>query len=258
MLPLFAGLLFTFQDSQPYPDRANFLHVLARLADGTPRAEILKSLGKPDRIEIGRGYEGNKVVPEETWLYGTDSPTGAATLARFTVYDGKLAYHPVSETSPPISVISEADLRKGMHIVLDSFPKEQSNGNKDISAWVVRVVNALLPFGEAKCKAIIGECGRLMEGYGQLDPCPYFLCYSLFDPPAKPGYFDIFGPVWYSPAPHDHLAHPRWPVEIVDNTPIIRGKPMGGFGGYAPTFISEYKKLRDRIHIRKSPLSSPK
>ena len=258
MVALVAGIIIAYQNPQAYPDRAKFLLALGKLQDGTSKDEVVKVLGKPDKIVIEHIAEGSRDVSEETWLYGTDGSNGAATLARFTVYDGKIAYHPVNGNPPPTSVIAEAELRKGLHIILDTFPKDYSTPNKDLAVWVVKTVNALLPFGESKCKAIVGECGRLTEGYGQLDPNPYFLCYSLFDPPQNPGYFDVYGPVWYAPGPKDHLMQPRWPVEIINNVPIIHGKPLSGFGGFAPTFLSVFQQLRDRIHLRKSPLTLPK
>ena len=258
MVTLIAGIMITLQTQQPYPDRAKFLLELGKMQDGTPKDEVARILGKPDRIVVEHVQEGSKDVSQETWLYGTDGPSGAATLAEFTVYDGKLAYHPVSGNPPDTSVISEGELRKGLHCILDTMPKELGMPDKAMSTWVVKAVNALLPFGEVKCKAIVNECGRIMEGPSLLNPFPYFVCYALFDPPQQPGYFDIFGPVWYAPVTKDHHAQPRWPIEIVDNVPIIRGQPMSGFGGFAPSFESQFDKLKNRIHLRKSPLSLPK
>jgi hypothetical protein len=262
MLALAAAYLIAFQKAGgPYPDRAKFLQALKALPDRAPQAEVLKALGKPDRVEhLGFSTVVNgQTFEEETWLYGTDGPTGAATLARFEIYDGKLAYHPVFADPPSTGVISESELRKGMHLILDSMPTDRDSENKGISVWVVKATNALLPFGEAKCKAIVGECGRIIESYSQLNPVPYFLCYSLFDPPRPPGYFDGNGPVWtVEEPPQDRLAYPRWPVEIVNNAPVIHGQPMGGFGGIAPSFGATFAQLRDRIHLRKSPLSPPK
>lgn len=239
------------QLSPQYPDRKKFLQALRGLPDRAPKSEVLKALGKPDRIE-------RSSPNEETWFYGTDGPTGSATLARFEVYDGRIAYHPASGDPPPTTVISEAELRRGMHLVLDKMPRSYNTTNLDISKWMVKTVNALLPFGEAKCKAIAGECGHIMAGYAQLDACPYFLCYSLFDPPEPPGYFDDHGIVWDAPEPKDRSKTPRWPVEIILNTPVIRGHPLGAFGGYAPSFGTVFDDLRGRIHLRKSPLSAPK
>jgi hypothetical protein len=258
MVTIIAGIMITLQTQQPYPDRAKFLLELGKMQDGTPKDEVARILGKPERIVVEHVQEGSRDVSQETWLYGTDGPTGAATLAEFTVYDGKLAYHPVFGNPPATSVISECELRKGLHCILDTMPKELGMPDKAMSTWVVKAVNALLPFGEVKCKAIVNECGRIMEGPSLLNPFPYFVCYALFDPPQQPGYFDIFGPVWYAAVPKDHHAQPRWPIEIVDNVPIIRGQPMGGFGGFAPPFESQFDKLKNRIHLRKSPLSLPK
>lgn len=256
MLAFAAALLL----GQAYPDRAKFLHALKALPDQAPAAEVIRVLGKPDRIEHYDtfDFELKKQFPAEIWLYGTDTPKGAGTLAEFSVYKGKLAYHPVTDDPPPASVISEADLRKGMHTVLDSWPDENHDSNEQIARWVAKTVNALLPLGEAKCKAIIGECGRVRESSHQLAPGMFFLTYALFDPPASPGYFDIFGPVWDAHPPvEDHALYPRWPIEVIGNVPIIRGHPMGAFGGFAPSFGTEFPKLRSRVHLRKSPLTVP-
>jgi hypothetical protein len=258
MNALFAGILVALQVPQVCPDRARFLHALEALPDGTPQAKVLQALGKPDRIENhGNVSIAGKPIADETWIYGTDGPHGAGTLTRFDVVDGKIAYHPVSASPPPTSVISEAELRKGMHIVLDAMPSDYGNTKTALSAWIVRSVNGLLPFGEVKCKAIIGECGRVLEGYSQLDACPYFLCYSLFDPPQPAGNFRDFPAVWDAPFPLDQSLQPRWPVEIVNNIPIIHGKPVGPFGGVAESFISGYKRVRDQLHMRKSALAPP-
>ncbi len=218
---------------------------------------MIKALGKPDRVNRWTVYEGSRAVGVEDWLYGTDGPKGAATLASFQVVDGRIGYHPVNGWPPSTALISEADLRKGMHLVLDAEPAGYAAA-RERSRWVAKTVNGLLPFGEAKCKAIFGEVGRVLAGEHQLDPNPFFVCYALFDPPAKPGYFDSFGPVWSSNAPTDHLKYPRCPVEIIDNQPVVRGAPMGGFGGFAPSFQTEFDDLRSRIHLRSGPLTVPK
>lgn len=256
MLPVVAAIVLASLAPPTYPDRADFLRKLKALPERAPRAQVLATLGKPDRIESSSVTMNGKLETDETWFYGTDG-SGAATLARITVYEGKLAYHPVRESPPPTSVISEAELRSGLHTILDKMPSAYGDSNVDLERWVARSTNALLPFGEAKCKAIVGECGRLMEGYSQLNPCPYFLSFSLFDPPKPPGYFE-WGPVWDAPEPKDRLAHPRWPVEIVNNVPTIKGKPVGGFGGKAPSFELTFMELRPRIHLRKKPLTVPK
>ena len=257
MVTLIAGIALALQAPVTYPDRALFLKKLASLPDGTARSQVLQVLGKPDRIDTSEASEGSRKFTEETWLYGTDGGKGAATLARFDIYDGKLAYHPVNGKPPSPSVISEVELRKGMHAILDNLPREGRSTNRSIEKWVVKAVNALLPLGEAKCKAILFESARILEGYSQLNPTPYFLCFSLFEPPAKPGYFDCSGLVWNTPFIENPLSQPRWPIEIVHDVPVLHGEPLGGFGGFFPSFQSRLPALIGQIHLRKSPLAMP-
>lgn len=243
---------------QAYPDRAKFLRDLKALPDQAPSAEVIRVLGKPDRVSSHGAIENGQSTTYETWYYGTDDKGGAATLAELSIYNGHLAYHPVSSDPPSTKVISEVELRRGMHIVLDRFPPTSSSSNEETAKWVAKSVNGLLPFGEAKCKAIISECGRITENSAQLCPWLYFLTYSLFDPPKPPGYFDGSKPVWVAPLPDNkRLQFPRWPVEIVNNMPVIHGGPIGVFGGYAPDFATVYPTIRDRIHLRKALLKVP-
>src|SRR5579863_5239362 len=156
MLHALVAIAVLLQGPPPYPDRAKFVHALNSLPEHATKAQIREALGNPDRISASSEmvFNGKRVL-QETWLYGTDGPTGAATLAQITVFDGQLAYHPATVPPPPVSVISEGDLRKGLHIILDSMPAEpapREPGNATLSAWVVKTANALLPFGEAKCK----------------------------------------------------------------------------------------------------------
>ena len=219
-------------------DRVQFAKKLSEVRDGEKKGSVVRRLGRPDKVR--RVPEPVPHPEDEIWCYGTDGKS-LATLGEVCFRGSRVVWVAGGWGEPPSSdVISEEDLRAGMHFL---HPGPEHAGYND-PLHLIRVANYLQPLGKDKALAIIGEYARTLD-VGVDETWLFLLLRTLFDVPKPPGHMPnmYIGAMTPSP-PNDRPSIPRFPIIIVDDVPfsVLWGVTVGGSPQHVLEHVDFFQK----------------
>ena len=144
----------------PYRSRAEFHALAAPFKHGSRIEDVIRALGKPDRIQKRHG-----VLVSEVLDYGIEPMSKVATLGTFVFEEGKLTYDhsgPITSdyfdrTKPYVQIIPEAELRQILGQICEEPPQWLLND----ALRILHLTNILAALGDAKAKYALGESERL-------------------------------------------------------------------------------------------------
>jgi hypothetical protein len=227
-------ILGTDDEAQSRPmTRQEFAKRLSKLHYRDSKEKVVLLLGKPDDIRYEPSTDPN--APYEVWCYGTEGRGSFAMLGGLHFRRGTVLWVAGGKGQPPpVSVISENELRAGMRI-LHAGPNSPFNHDP---LRIIRVTNYLQPLRKSKALAIIGEYARVRDDDTD-ETWLFFLLRTLFDVPSPPGYMPDMhiGALDPSP-PEDRTRAPRFPVVIIDDVPF--SMLDGAMGAGTPQPVSEH------------------
>jgi hypothetical protein len=226
------------------------------LKEGTPEAEVLDRLGRPDDIRTEHDPGGISTVgTKEIWRYGTSGHLTTATLGQVYIgKDGRSQYVFGKGTPPPEGMFEERNLR----VLLDALGEVPSYN----AAWdynprkVIRAVNLLHPLGKEKALAAIDEYLRVSSHWHDDGREGVFLVLrTLFDVPEDLGHMPPMLVGAPSPSePEDPKLLPRFPIAIEGDIPFLVAEGFNLAGSPEPP-ESHVAYFREKGRLRPKPLA---
>ncbi len=247
------------QQSPPVPARASraaFTHAIRIVKRGWSRTQVRRLLGRPDDVWPQNDSINYVMYGDETWCYGTNGHHTFPTLGRVTFRDGKvLTVAGGWGEPPPVKVIGESELTEAMRKMYRRPNRNMMWLDSD-SQRLIQVANLLIPKGQAKALAILGEYGRTNLGDRDSDWL-FWLVRVLFTSKRPGGVFPIPSIGVISPLPPKDLRKwPTYPVAIVDDVPVVfvRGVELAGKTKPFALYMREHMK---EWTLRKTTLTPP-
>ncbi len=148
-----------FPANAPYHSRAEFYDLTSKIRPRMSKEDVIKILGKPDRVRKSRGDWIKEIVE-----YGIDPHSNAATLGVFVFGFGKFEHGSTSRVNedyfnplqPYRQLIPESELRP----IIGAL-------NEDLPYWLtddplrtIRLANLFIKLGDEKAKFALGEYER--------------------------------------------------------------------------------------------------
>jgi hypothetical protein len=234
--------------------RREFTRRMARIHRGTPKAEVLRLLGKPSDVRTRADPEvRSHSYVQEVWCYGASGHRAFPTLGVVSIDSNKVQWSSGGRGQPPDpALLSETQLRTLLPL-LDRAPRFQ--GSRYNPLPLIQIVNTLQPLGKDKALAAISEYLRVLSGiFGDGDEGIYLVLRLLFDVPKDPGYMPemaVGSPGPYYPA--DLKKVPRFPLAVQDDVPLLQ---ISGYmqAGLAASPEGEVEYFRRHGTLRSAPL----
>ncbi len=247
----------------PFPareSRAAFYHAMDKVQIGWSEAQVRDILGPPDDVlpsynSIDREYGYG------TWYYGTNGHNTLATLGSVEFQAGKVEYVVGSHGDPPSSeLISDAELVEAMRRMYRPPGYEKGFWSRSDSLHLVQASNLLIPKGQEKALAIIGEYTRIeADGFDE-DIWLYWLVRTMFRSKLPDGVFPVPGIGLITPAPpKDRRKWPTFPVMTIDDVPfnLCRGALLMGLGEPFKEYLQKHKSEWIIRHKQLRPPDDP-
>ncbi len=257
MVALLAAVLLGVQDTK-WNDRESFDKALWSLNRQESPSRVRCALGRPSCVKKGSNWE--------IWFYGLTRKGQLPTFGQILFLEGtsQISYPPRPHSdnelhfgeTPSASVISEAELIQGLNI-LGAY--EEGTSPSEVTD-VIRCVNKLLPFGEAKVKAILTEAGRLGVDGGSIPGYKmklFWLVRALYDVPDNPPNFNPPAIGSYGQPNEAGLRNwPTFPLFMDDDIPFSAyyGRLLQGI---SEPFYTYFLEEGPRLALRKRPLVPP-
>jgi|GEM_PF-2062813 len=224
--------------------RAAFCHAMAKVQYGWSKEQVSQLLGSPDDIWSRNEPSPEQIFGDEAWCYGTNGHYTLPTLGYIVFRNEKVEYMAGSQGTPPSpNVIGEDELVQTMRRIY--LPRGRDYYLPSDSLHLIQVSNLLIPKGQKKALAILGEFGRIQYDGFQDNLWLYWLVRVMFTSNRPGGVFPfpMIGTI-IPELPKDLRKWPMYPVMMVDDIPICfiygwsRDAPPEPFNKY----LQQHKK----------------
>ena len=157
---IFLGQKSLFPAYAPYHSRAEFYDLASKIRSKMSKEEVIKILGKPERVRWSRGYWMKEIVE-----YGIDPHSNAATLGAFVFGFGRFEHGSTSRANedffnssqPYKQLIPESQLRP----ILGALNQDMPNWLTNDPLRTIKLANLMIRLGDQKAKFALGEYERL-------------------------------------------------------------------------------------------------
>jgi len=259
VLLVFAGALLlsgraVFSAAVPAREsRVAFCRAMAKVQDGWSKVQVRELLGQPD--DVWPGNDSRVMYGDVVWCYGTNGHHTLPTLGHVRFQKGKVSEIVGGWGDPPSpEVICEVELVDALRQIYRPPGIIFQTGSD--SQRLIQVSNLLIPKGQEKALAIIGEYDRIWErfNYGNW---LFWLVRVMFTSKLPNGIFAVPEGGLLKPKSLEELKKwPTYPVVIIDDVPVCLY--FGGvFFAHPEEFFTYFQDHQKEWTIKRTMLRAP-